>query len=591
MPLSNVSVSDTFFTWLIRTNQLIVDRNTLYEGNTITGGTFTIGGFSGQTSLNVALGMIKGDGGQLTNVGTTSLVASTIRIAPGIANQLTTNGAAGLTITLGQTALLNVVTSNSVSDISQTNIASAFAVNTAYGVAVAGRGLANTLNTTLSTIYNGVTLKVNTVVSNVSTISDNTYPILNFNQTSATTNNKFFRIGYAAGQINFEKMDDAYTTVISTPAWITSAGVFVINGFTAAGLAANTVSAWATANVATNTAQSAFASANTTYTLSAAAFTQANSSWTLAQSAFTQANTGRTNSNTAYTTAAAAYGQANTGSNTANSALSIATFANNRLTQVYATNGTDKYLYPTWLELQTGASEPAINFLNANLVDTNNNRFFFVFDNNGELRGEFRDATAGIVGNELLKLNKAGAFVINGKGQGYLGTLTVFGGLGGGTYGPYGYLTNANPPQGYGANFTGGISIYATDRMVAGEFNAISDGRLKNNIVDLDEQTAIDIIKAIKPRTFTWKGSDKLNIGLIAQEVIEAGAYTAIKGTPNSNSAFLIETTENGVTSPANTELSVNYNELSVYALSTIKYLLNKVEELEKEINTLKAIK
>jgi hypothetical protein len=64
-----------------------------------------------------------------------------------------------------------------------------------------------------------------------------------------------------------------------------------------------------------------------------------------------------------------------------------------------------------------------------------------------------------------------------------------------------------------------GGTIYATSIVIT----AISDGRLKENVRDID--TGLDAILSLKPRRFDWKegkGQDKKNAaGFIAQEFEE----------------------------------------------------------------------
>jgi hypothetical protein len=70
-----------------------------------------------------------------------------------------------------------------------------------------------------------------------------------------------------------------------------------------------------------------------------------------------------------------------------------------------------------------------------------------------------------------------------------------------------------------------GISIYASQRIFAREFDAYSDSRIKTNIVDIDDEKALSILRKIQPKTYEYV--DKLQrgnanvIGFIAQEIKE----------------------------------------------------------------------
>ena len=66
MAIANVEIStSTFLDWVTKTNQILVIANRLTEGQANTTGTFKLtnaGGVGGNITLNVASGMIKGDG-------------------------------------------------------------------------------------------------------------------------------------------------------------------------------------------------------------------------------------------------------------------------------------------------------------------------------------------------------------------------------------------------------------------------------------------------------------------------------------------------------------------------------------------------
>ncbi len=69
------------------------------------------------------------------------------------------------------------------------------------------------------------------------------------------------------------------------------------------------------------------------------------------------------------------------------------------------------------------------------------------------------------------------------------------------------------------------ISIYASSRVVATQFNAYSDSRIKTNISDIDKQSALSTIRLLKPKIYNYidtilRGTKAIN-GFIAQEVSE----------------------------------------------------------------------
>lgn len=145
MALANVSLNDTFLTWLTRFNQGLFISNLVTEGQLNTSGIIKITNPSlldGGISLNVANGYIKGDGGYISNVRSSSLSSNSIQHISNSATLTVTQTNSGR---LGSTVYFDIGTlSTSVADTSIANIASANSVNTAHAVAIeALAGLAN----------------------------------------------------------------------------------------------------------------------------------------------------------------------------------------------------------------------------------------------------------------------------------------------------------------------------------------------------------------------------------------------------------------------------------------------------------------
>lgn len=136
MPISSLSITtSTFFEWLTKTNQLIVIANLSTEGQQNSTGTLTLtndSNLNGGVTLNVASGMIKGDGGLLSNVGVASLESNTFAVVSNSATITVSQSPAFL----GGTVYLDIGDlSTSVLDQSTANIASANSVNTAMNQA------------------------------------------------------------------------------------------------------------------------------------------------------------------------------------------------------------------------------------------------------------------------------------------------------------------------------------------------------------------------------------------------------------------------------------------------------------------------
>ena len=83
----------------------------------------------------------------------------------------------------------------------------------------------------------------------------------------------------------------------------------------------------------------------------------------------------------------------------------------------------------------------------------------------------------------------------------------------------------------YGGTATGNndYSIYCSHRVAAVEFNAFSDRRIKKNITDINDSSALDKIRLLEPKIYNYideKGRGTSNVyGFIAQEVANVLPY------------------------------------------------------------------
>ena len=96
----------------------------------------------------------------------------------------------------------------------------------------------------------------------------------------------------------------------------------------------------------------------------------------------------------------------------------------------------------------------------------------------------------------------------------------------------------------------------------ANAFYASSDVRLKNILDDINID--FDKLKLIPKKYYTWKGSDILQLGTIAQDIQKIYPEVVSKN-------------ENGY-------LSVDYSKLSIIALAAIDKLNERIKELECQI-------
>ena len=135
---------------------------------------------------------------------------------------------------------------------------------------------------------------------------------------------------------------------------------------------------------------------------------------------------------------------------------------------------------------------------------------------------------------------------------------------------------NTKPPDSdYIKLFVKDGGIQTTGDIIA--FANISDKRFKMNITSFNTNDGIDIINKLNPVRFTWKNNlfnakmaNKDDIGFIAQEVAEI--------IPEAVAKCRIEMNDIDYN-------YINYERIIPYLVNNIKYLNNKIVELEDKLN------
>lgn len=125
MAIANVALTDTFDSWRTKTNQLIIIGNQITEGSLTTTGTITSSNTG--TAINVSAGVIRVQGNNFTSNQLTVTSNSYLLTAS------STNSGR-----LGSSIFFNIVGSNSISDVSTSNVATSNAVNALNQSVVAG---------------------------------------------------------------------------------------------------------------------------------------------------------------------------------------------------------------------------------------------------------------------------------------------------------------------------------------------------------------------------------------------------------------------------------------------------------------------
>ena len=161
-------------------------------------------------------------------------------------------------------------------------------------------------------------------------------------------------------------------------------------------------------------------------------------------------------------------------------------------------------------------------------------------------------------------------------------------------------IQSANASSPYDVINTG---IFTDGAVTAQEFRALgssqisstSDIRLKENIKDVDINTALKLIENVKPVTFNWKrpvvgdNSDTINgkfdVGVIAQDVLKNGFEHLVRIAENTLVPEHID--DEGYVSKEGYEFGVSYVGMIPYHAKVIKYLLDEIRELKSQIKAL----
>lgn len=150
-----------------------------------------------------------------------------------------------------------------------------------------------------------------------------------------------------------------------------------------------------------------------------------------------------------------------------------------------------------------------------------------------------------------------------------------------GNIGTYGFLNQSGTTGSTSVNPVP-ISIYASNRVAATEFNAYSDIRLKTQIKDIDTNDALDFIKKINAKSYVWK-NDKNNhkcYGFIAQEILKNQLFEEI--VSHTDDPALKEEIEmidgKKFISPAGQRLNVSYQAFIPIIVSVLKNILERLD-------------
>jgi hypothetical protein len=152
----------------------------------------------------------------------------------------------------------------------------------------------------------------------------------------------------------------------------------------------------------------------------------------------------------------------------------------------------------------------------------------------------------------------------------------------------YGFLTTGGAGTYPGGSQSVSISLYANNRIWGQEIDAFSDERMKDIQGEITLEEGVKLVNNLIPIKYTWKeGDDKdIKAGYSAQQVSKAGFDHLISLIPKEGLEETID--EDGFLSPKDTQFSMNYDQVTPYHGIVIKHLLEEIENLKKEIESLK---
>jgi hypothetical protein len=134
-------------------------------------------------------------------------------------------------------------------------------------------------------------------------------------------------------------------------------------------------------------------------------------------------------------------------------------------------------------------------------------------------------------------------------------------------------------PAGQTGTFTstGSYSIVCDQRVLAAEFNAISDRRTKENIVDFEKTAAEKIVGQMRARHYTYKTDGMIKVGFVADELE--------KVFPNA----VVDTvkTISGDDKPLQ---AVDYSQVTVLNTCALQAMMNRLDKLENEVKELRGM-
>ena len=172
--------------------------------------------------------------------------------------------------------------------------------------------------------------------------------------------------------------------------------------------------------------------------------------------------------------------------------------------------------------------------------------------------------------------------VLNSSGQFKVGTLGV-GGTGDAAVTMFG--SNSGDIVQFHQNRNGSTPYWYFN--TGGGYGVYSDKRLKENITELPQDAAVDLIRNIKPVEFTWKAEfgkpDYPVTGFLAQDVLSNATTVGQKNILTNWETY-------DEADPDCPHMGLSDHRMLPSMVGTIQYLLTKIEALEARVAELEAV-
>jgi len=148
----------------------------------------------------------------------------------------------------------------------------------------------------------------------------------------------------------------------------------------------------------------------------------------------------------------------------------------------------------------------------------------------------------------------------------------------------YGYLSQSTVGNSAGSTGSVGVSIYASGRIWATEFDAYSDRRVKKEIEKIDASKADEFIDKVEPVEYSWKDPNEAGrrTGYIAQQLLSTGLFEDLVTYHVDDK---MKSDDSG--SPEGYSLTIQYNNVIAILHQALKNQREIIRENQKKINEL----